>query len=131
MLTDVIPTPYKVLIGVVIALLVFGAGWMGGMDHMQPKLDNATTERAQWQASFKSLKADTDDQNAAVQALADNATKREAQAAEAIKAAKAEAKGKQGQAQRILQAQPPAGTDMCAAARAAFDAELAKERGAQ
>jgi hypothetical protein len=64
-----------------------------------------------------------------VQALAVSAAQREAQAEAAIKVAKAEAKGKQGQAQRILQTQAPAGSDMCAAARAAFDAELAQERG--
>jgi len=135
MLTDLIPTPYKILIVAIVALIIFGAGSVAGWKvchaDLQPKLDNATTERAQWQASFKDLSASTDIQNAEVKELADKATKREAQAAEAIKAAKAGAQGKNAQAQRIVQSQPPTGAELCRAASEAFDAELAEERGAK
>ncbi|TRO14328.1 hypothetical protein EQ836_07590 [Ectopseudomonas mendocina] len=69
------------------------------------------------------------EQNAALADLRASAMERAARAKDLQQQAEVEAQQADQQAQLVLQERSPAGADVCAAASAAFDAELKRERG--
>lgn len=100
-----------------------------------PRIDAATTRAAvagaQVEAANRSLstcKKDAEGAEAALTNLREQARLREATAKQTMEAAAEAARSTADVAQAILAERTPPGEDACTAARAAFDAELRRER---
>jgi predicted nucleic acid-binding Zn-ribbon protein len=130
------PLLWKVL-GVIAMIAVgIGLGYKATSAYYSPKVDaletklKAANERADsFEQSYNAVAAAAQKQNDELTKLVAQANEREQQAKAAADKAKTESAGYQAQAASILQSQPPAGANECAAASAAFDAELKTERG--
>ncbi|MCO7511780.1 hypothetical protein NJH77_21250 [Serratia fonticola] len=119
-----------VAIAVVILLAlasIVGAGvWLAGR-HYQPTIDNLNRELTECQGSNRQQAASIASQNAGITALQTLEALRQAAAAEAQRKARAVAQDDYGKANEVLTERSEG--DVCAAASAAFDAELRRERG--
>jgi peptidoglycan hydrolase CwlO-like protein len=128
-MTVVQETIAAVLIAVVIAASGFAAGYNRAKNHYAPLLDAANAELNTARREATALSASIASQNAALVQAKQQAEARAQAAQNAIAKAQAAAQQAEQSAQRILASRPPAGADECKAARGAFDAELAAERG--
>ena len=133
------PLLWKAL-GVIAMIAVgIGLGYKATSAYYSPKVDaletklKAANERADsFEQSYNAVAVAAQKQNDELTKLVAQAAEREQQAKAAADKAKTESAGYQAQAASILQSQPPAGANECAAASAAsaaFDAELKTERG--
>ncbi|KAF1049736.1 hypothetical protein [Xylophilus sp.] len=130
------PLLWKAL-GVIAMIAVgIGLGYKATSAYYSPKVAaletqlKAANDRADsFEQSYNAVAAAAQKQNDELTKLVAQAAEREQQAKAAADKAKAESAGYQAQATSILQSQPPVGANECAAASAAFDAELKTERG--
>lgn len=121
--------PGKITSAVVILLAlaaVVGAGaWLAGR-HYQPTIDRLNQALTQCRDTGRQQAAMIDNQNAGIEALRRADAEREAKAKAAQEKARSEAQGDYERASEVM-AERTTG-DVCAAAAAAFDAELRRER---
>ncbi|MBH2831056.1 hypothetical protein I5Q08_16470 [Serratia marcescens] len=121
--------PGKITSAVVILLAlaaVVGAGaWLAGR-HYQPTIDRLNQALKQCRDTGRQQAAMIDNQNAGIEALRRADAEREAKAKAAQEKARSEAQGDYERANEVM-AERTTG-DVCAAASAAFDAELRRER---
>lgn len=126
-------SPWRILAVLVAVAALIGFGAWGGYtlarDHYEPKLATANEQIGSLTTANTALKSSVERQNAAVTALQAEATKREQAATAAVQQAHKLAVKSQTRAQAVLLLKPPTGANLCAAAQAAFDAELKDERG--
>ncbi|MFV8851535.1 hypothetical protein [Serratia fonticola] len=116
--------------GVVILLAlaaIVGAGAWLASRHYQPTIDNLNGLLATCQSNNRQQAAAINSQNAGITALQTLEALRQAAAAEAQRKARTAAQDDYGKANEVLTERSEG--DACAAASAAFDAELRKERG--
>jgi len=132
-IAEMFVTPWVRTLICVFCLLI--AGLIGGYTLTRNHYESLLAAANQEIGSLKSANLDMADavkkQNAAIDALQAEAKRRQAQAKISADKAKAESVQSQKRAQAVLLSKPPAGADMCEAARAAFDDELRAERGAK
>ncbi|MDR1934534.1 MAG: hypothetical protein LBS49_02940 [Candidatus Accumulibacter sp.] len=130
------PLLWKVL-GVAVMIAVgIGLGYKATSAYYSPKLAaletqlKAARDRADsFEQSYNAVAAAAQKQNDEITKLVAQANEREQTAKAAADKAKTESARYQAQAVSILQSQPAAGANECAAASAAFDLELKTERG--
>lgn len=116
-----------IIIVILLALsAIVGAGaWLAGR-HYQPTIDNLNNLLVTCQGNSRQQASAITSQNAGITALQTLEALRKAAALEAQQAAQRAAQDDYGRANEVL-AERSEG-DVCAAASAAFDAELRKER---
>jgi hypothetical protein len=114
----------------VLGLCGFGAwlGYRATSDHYAPLLADAQQQIGQLQAANAQMSGAVKQQNAAIASALLLAQQREEAAEAAQRTALGAAQAYQQKAAAILGSHP-AGANECAAASAAFDAELKQERG--
>ncbi|MFW2972636.1 hypothetical protein ACN6UB_19510 [Serratia marcescens] len=121
--------PGKITSAVVILLAlaaVVGAGaWLAGR-HYQPTIDRLNEALTQCRDTGKQQASTIASQNAGIEALRRKQEELEAKAKAAQEKARSEAQGDYERANEVM-AERTTG-DVCAAASAAFDAELRRER---
>ncbi|EOE2144760.1 hypothetical protein ACKCRG_003993 [Serratia marcescens] len=121
--------PGKITSAVVILLAlaaVVGAGaWLAGR-HYQPTIDRLNQALTQCKDSNKQQASTIASQNAGIEALRRADAEREAKAKAAQEKARSEAQGDYERANEVMSERTTG--DVCAAASAAFDAELRRER---
>ncbi|HEN7340871.1 hypothetical protein [Serratia marcescens] len=121
--------PGKITSAVVILLAlaaVVGAGaWLAGR-HYQPTIDRLNQALTQCRDTGRQQAAMINNQNAGIEELRRADAEREAKAKAAQEKARSEAQGDYERANEVM-AERTTG-DVCAAASAAFDAELRRER---
>ncbi|ASM17955.1 hypothetical protein JY446_21705 [Serratia marcescens] len=119
----------KITSAVVILLAlaaVVGAGaWLAGR-HYQPTIDRLNQALTQCKDSNKQQASTIASQNAGIEALRRADAEREAKAKAAQEKARSEAQGDYERANEVMSERTTG--DVCAAASAAFDAELRRER---
>ncbi|CAI1034212.1 hypothetical protein [Serratia fonticola] len=124
-------TPAAMVATVVVILLalasIVGAGVWLASRHYQPTIDNLNSLLSTCQSNNRQQAASIASQNAGVAALQTLEALRKATAAAAQQKAQAAAQDDYGKANEVLTERSEG--DVCAAASAAFDAELRKERG--
>ncbi|MFV8869545.1 hypothetical protein [Serratia fonticola] len=124
-------TPAAMIASAVVILLalasIVGAGVWLASRHYQPTIDNLNSLLATCQSNNRQQAASIASQNAGITALQTLEALRQAAAAEAQQKAQADAQGDYGKANEVLTERSEG--DACAAASAAFDAELRRERG--
>jgi len=132
-ISELFVTPWVRTLVCVLCLLATGllGGYMLTRNHYESLLAAANQEIGSLKAANLDMADAVKKQNAAIDALQAEAKRRQAQAKIATDKAKAESVQSQKRAQAVLLSKPPAGSDMCEAARAAFDDELKAERGAE
>lgn len=127
----------KVLLGLAAFALAALAGaaavsWVYWSPRYALAAQAATTAKA-WggiqESAAKTCAATLDNQNDAFKALSDAIEKADVAATQARDEARLARQASQDSASAILAERTPAGADACQAARAAFDADLRKERG--
>ncbi|HBE9081440.1 TPA: hypothetical protein KNG80_004078 [Serratia fonticola] len=106
---------------------IVGAGVWLASRHYQPTIDRLTVALKVCQGSNRQQAAAINSQNAGITALQTLEALRKATAAEAQQKAQAAAQDDYGKANEVLTERSEG--DVCAAASAAFDAELRRERG--
>ncbi|UAN54230.1 hypothetical protein KGP26_10665 [Serratia sp. JSRIV002] len=106
---------------------IVGAGVWLASRHYQPTIDNLNGLLATCQSNNRQQAAAINSQNAGIDALQMLEALRQAAAAEAQRKARAAAQDDYGKANQVLTERSEG--DVCAAASAAFNAELRKERG--
>jgi hypothetical protein len=117
---------------IIVAIMLFLAGvltagiWLAGR-HYQPTIERLTVALEVCQGSNRLQAAAINSQNAGITALQTLEALRKATAAEAQQKAQAAAQDDYGKANEVLTERSEG--DVCAAASAAFDAELRRERG--
>ncbi|AVN50269.1 TPA: hypothetical protein SMF67_003764 [Serratia marcescens] len=119
----------KITSAVVILLAlaaVVGAGVWVAARHYQPTIDRLNQALTQCRDTGRQQAAMIDNQNAGIEALRRADAEREAKAKAAQEKARSEAQGDYERANEVM-AERTTG-DVCAAASAAFDAELRRER---
>lgn len=117
-------TSVVVIVLALVALVGAGA-WLAGR-HYQPTIDRLNEALTQCKASNKQQAAAIASQNAGIEALQRKQEQMESKAKAAQEKARREARGYYERANAVM-AERTTG-DMCAAASAAFDAELRRER---
>ncbi|MBV6691203.1 YdgA family protein [Serratia quinivorans] len=121
--------PGKIVSAVVILLAlaaVVGVGaWMAGR-HYQPTIDRLNEALTQCRDTGRRQSATIASQNAGIEALRRAEAEREAKAKAAQEKARREAQGDYSMANEVLSERTTG--EVCAAASAAFDAELRRER---
>ncbi|WP_223665422.1 hypothetical protein [Serratia sp. JSRIV002] len=124
-------TPAAMVSAAVVILLalasIVGAGVWLASRHYQPTIDNLNGLLATCQSNNRQQAAAINSQNAGIDALQMLEALRQAAAAEAQRKARAAAQDDYGKANQVLTERSEG--DVCAAASAAFNAELRKERG--
>lgn len=124
-------TPAAMVATVVVILLalasIVGAGVWLASRHYQPTIDNLNSLLDTCQSNNRQQAASIASQNAGITALQTLEAIRKATAAEAQQKAQAAAQDDYGKANEVLTERSEG--DVCAAASAAFDAELRRERG--
>lgn len=112
---------------------LLATGLLGGYtltrNHYESLLAAANQEIGSLKSVNLDMAAAVKKQNAAIDELQTVAERRQAQTKIVTDKAKAESVQSQKRAQAVLLSKPPAGTDLCDAARVAFDDELKTERG--
>jgi hypothetical protein len=121
----------KLLLVLAAISLFVGLGYRWGAAGMAKDLAAAQQQVVGLSAANAAMSAAVTRQNAAVDAMASVGERLRVQAGKAQAVASAATVVQARQVQRILIERPPAGVDQCAAAAAAFDAELIAERGAK
>lgn len=121
----------KGIVCIVVLLLALSAvvglgAWLAGR-HYQPTIDNMNDKLSKCGSLKDQANATIHSQNAAITELQQAAAIREKAAKDAVAAARKSAKDDYGKAGEVL-AERVDGSDVCAAASSAFDAELARER---
>lgn len=123
----------EIALGVIIAGIIALAGGFYGYNKAATKykkeVADAQASLIQAQGLNQELLNRITDQNATIEKLQAETADRIQKAQAAITQAQAQAHQAEQAAQRILAAKPPAGVDLCKAARDAFDEELKQERG--
>ncbi len=115
------------LVVILLALAaVVGAGAWLSARHYQPTIDRLNEELTQCKGSNKQQAATIDSQNAGITALQREQAEREAKAKADQEKAREQARGDYEKANAVM-AERTTG-EVCAAASAAFDAELRRER---
>lgn len=121
--------PGKIVSAVVILLAlaaVVGAGaWLAGR-HYQPTIDRLNEALTQCRDTSRQQSATITSQNAGIDALRRADAEREAKAKAAQEKARREAQGDYSRANEVLSERTTG--EVCAAASAAFDDELRRER---
>ncbi|CAI1097732.1 hypothetical protein ACSTTR_002907 [Serratia marcescens] len=117
-------TSVVVIVLALVALVGAGA-WLAGR-HYQPTIDRLNEALTQCKAINKQQAAAIASQNAGIEALQRKQEQMESKAKAAQEKARREARGDYERANAVM-AERTTG-DMCAAASAAFDAELRRER---
>ncbi|CAI1974250.1 hypothetical protein [Serratia proteamaculans] len=121
--------PGKITSAVVILLAlaaVVGAGaWLAGR-HYQPTIDRLNKALTQCQDTNRQQSATITSQNAGIEAMRSADTARQAKAKAEQEKARRDAKGDYGKANSVLSERTTG--EVCAAASAAFDDELRRER---
>ena len=124
-------TPSAMVATAVVILLalasIVGAGVWLASRHYQPTIDNLNGLLATCQSNNRLQAAAINSQNGGITALQTLEALRQAAAAEAQRKARAAAQDDYGKANEVLTERSEG--DVCAAASAAFDAELKMERG--
>lgn len=124
-------TPAAIVFSAVVILLalasIVGAGVWLASRHYQPTIDNLNSLLDTCQSNNRQQAASIASQNAGITALQTLEALRQAAAAEAQRKARAAAQDDYGKANEVLTERSEG--DVCAAASAAFDAELRRERG--
>ncbi|WP_447888476.1 hypothetical protein [Serratia fonticola] len=124
-------TPAAIVFSAVVILLalasIVGAGVWLASRHYQPTIDNLNSLLSTCQSSNRQQAAAITSQNAGIAALQTLEALRKATTAEAQQKAQAAAQGDYGKANEVLTERSEG--DVCAAASAAFDVELRRERG--
>lgn len=124
-------TPAAMVASAVVILLalasIVGAGAWLASRHYQPTIDNLNSLLDTCQSNNRQQAASIASQNAGITALQTLEALRQAAAAEAQRKAQAAAQDDYGKANEVLTERSEG--DVCAAASAAFDAELRRERG--
>ena len=122
-------------VALLLAMGAVGGYWMAG-NHYQPlikaaqdKVEASAGRLSSCATTRDSLQASVNQQNQALVDLQRQASKVAEQAQAAQAAAEQRALTVEQRAQQILAEWPAPGTDVCTAARDAFDAELKGERG--
>ncbi len=126
----------KIILWVVLAAISAGGGVWASRAYYQPRLslsdlkaDQATNRAQQFETAYTALAAAAKRQNAAINDLQAQGEAREVAAKKAVETAQGAAQKLYAQAAKTSASRPPAASDECAAARHAFDEELAQERG--
>lgn len=115
-----------IVIGLALSAIVGAGAWLASR-HYQPTIDNLNGLLTTCKSNNRQQAAAIDSQNAGVTALQALEALRKAAAAEAQKQAQEESRGDYAKANAVMTERSEG--DVCAAASAAFDAELRKERG--
>ena len=113
---------------IIIVLVIFAAGVGAGIRYETPKIAKLNQELGGDKAVIASLTAGVTAQNDAINKLQSDAKIRADEAKKAINEALIVAADANLKAEKILASRPPKGKNVCAAASAAFDAELKAER---
>lgn len=123
-------TPAAMVATAVVILLalasIVGSGIWLASRHYQPTIDNLNSLLGTCQSNNRQQAASIASQNAGIAALQTLAALRKATAAEAQQKAQVAARDDYGKANEVLTERSEG--DVCAAASAAFDAELRRER---
>ncbi|HEI9795066.1 TPA: hypothetical protein SLN52_003913 [Serratia marcescens] len=114
-----------VVILLALAAIVGAGAWLAAR-HYQPTIDRLNEALTQCRDTGRQQAAMIDSQNAGIEALRRADAEREAKAKSAQEKARREALGEYGKANEVLSERTTG--EACAAASAAFDAELRRER---
>jgi hypothetical protein len=116
---------YGVVILLALAAIVGAGAWMAGR-HYQPTIDRLNNSLTQCQDTGRQQSATITSQNAGIEALRSADVARQAKAKAEQEKARRDAQGDYGKANAVLSERTTG--EVCAAASAAFDDELRRER---
>lgn len=122
----------KIALSIFVVLVAAFCGHTLTRNHYESLLAAANQEIGALKSVNLDMAVAVKKQNTAIDELQAESKRRQAQAKIIVDKANAESMQSQKRAQAVLLSKPPSGsTDMCEAARSAFDDELKTERGAK